>query len=55
MGHSAGRGTLIYEKNLKLKISIQTPLKLLAYDLAILHFSQVCRYQSASEFHELVR
>jgi hypothetical protein len=27
MGHSGARGTLIYEKNLKLKISCQTPLK----------------------------
>jgi hypothetical protein len=31
MGHSAARGTLIYEKNLKLKILCQTPLKPLAY------------------------
>ena len=28
MGHSAARGTLIYEKNLKLKILCQTPFKL---------------------------
>ncbi len=27
MGHSGARGTLIYEKNLKLKISCQTPFK----------------------------
>jgi hypothetical protein len=27
MGHSGARGTLIYEKNLMLKISCQTPFK----------------------------
>jgi hypothetical protein len=29
MGYSEARGTLIYEKNLKAKISCQTPFKML--------------------------
>ncbi len=34
MGHSGARGTLIYEKNLKLKISCQTPFKYSVTEMA---------------------
>ncbi len=42
MGYSGVRGKLIYEKNLKLKISCQTPFK----DIRLTRFLHHCRHNA---------